>query len=125
MASTPDDARYQEFKQKLRARRDELRYAVQEGLQAMGEGKFAREIGDLGDEGLAAWMQNLHVADLRHDVEELNDIEQALERIRTGDYGYCCDCGSEVAPARLRAYPTAKRCLECQEVYERKRRDYA
>ena len=43
----------------------------------------------------------------------------ALARIENGDYGECVDCGSEIAHARLKAYPTATRCLACQEKHER------
>lgn len=125
MTSSTGDKSYHNLEKKLRERRDELRHAVQAGLGAMGEDKLAREIGDLGDEGLASWMQDLQVADLRHDVEELNDIEQALERINNGSYGTCIDCGNQVPRPRLQAYPTAKRCLECQEIYEHQHRIYS
>ena len=37
----------------------------------------------------------------------------ALDRIGTGDYGYCNDCGEIIAPARLRLDPTATRCIDC------------
>ena len=33
--------------------------------------------------------------------------------------GVCIDCGDDVAFARLQAYPTAKRCIVCQEKRER------
>ncbi|MDN3517348.1 TraR/DksA family transcriptional regulator [Aquisalimonas lutea] len=111
---------YRELEDRLRARRGELRQAIQSGLQAMGEERLARDIGDVGDDGLASWIQDLQEVDLQRDTEELRDIEQALERIHAGTYGYCVDCGDEVAVARLRAYPTAKRCLECQELHERR-----
>jgi DnaK suppressor protein len=122
MTSAHDANRYQELAGRLRSRREELRDAVQAGLHAMGEENYAQEVGDLEDDALASWMQNLQVADLRHDVEEINDIDQALQRIRMGSYGACVDCGTEIPHARLRAYPTAKRCLSCQEFYERRLR---
>jgi DnaK suppressor protein len=34
----------------------------------------------------------------------------------------CIDCGDEIAPARLKALPNAVRCLDCQEIKERKER---
>lgn len=53
--------------------------------------------------------------------EELQDIAAALERIEAGTYGVCINCGELVDPARLRAFPTAKRCLRCQREYEYRR----
>ena len=49
-----------------------------------------------------------------HETAELGDIEAALERTDAGTYGQCSDCGVAIAPARLDAYPTAKRCIDCQ-----------
>jgi len=49
-----------------------------------------------------------------HETAELGDIEAALERTDAGTYGQCSDCGVAIAPARLNAYPTAKRCIDCQ-----------
>jgi DnaK suppressor protein len=49
-----------------------------------------------------------------HETAELGDIDAALERIDAGTYGQCTDCGVTIPPARLSAYPTAKRCIVCQ-----------
>ncbi|WP_053172614.1 TraR/DksA family transcriptional regulator [Limnohabitans planktonicus] len=56
-----------------------------------------------------------------HETAELGDIEAALERIQAGTYGQCIDCGVSIPPARLNAYPTAKRCIDCQTVAEQRR----
>lgn len=56
-----------------------------------------------------------------HETAELGDIDAALERIQAGTYGQCTDCGVTIAPARLHAYPTAKRCIDCQTVAEQRR----
>lgn len=57
-----------------------------------------------------------------HYALELTDVDAALARIAQGAYGVCIDCGADVPHARLIAYPTAKRCVECQEIREHKRR---
>ena len=49
-----------------------------------------------------------------HETAELGDIEAALERLDAGTYGQCSECGVAIAPARLNAYLTAKRCIDCQ-----------
>jgi DnaK suppressor protein len=56
-----------------------------------------------------------------HETAELGDIEAALERMDAGTYGQCTDCGVTIPPARLHAYPTAKRCIDCQTVAEQRR----
>ena len=42
----------------------------------------------------------------------LNEIEEALERIRNGTYGACLATGRPIGKARLRAQPWAKYCYE-------------
>ncbi len=56
-----------------------------------------------------------------HETAELGEIDVALERIDAGTYGQCTDCGVSIPPARLNAYPTAKRCIDCQTVAEQSR----
>jgi DnaK suppressor protein len=56
-----------------------------------------------------------------HETAELGDIEAALERMEAGTYGQCTDCGVTIPSARLSAYPTAKRCIDCQTVAEQRR----
>jgi len=56
-----------------------------------------------------------------HETAELGDIEAALVRLEVGTYGQCTDCGVTIAPERLSAYPTAKRCMDCQSLAEKHR----
>ncbi len=46
--------------------------------------------------------------------ETLEDIDEALQRIETGDYGKCVECGQEISRERLEAVPYAKLCLHCK-----------
>ncbi len=50
---------------------------------------------------------------------ELRLLDAALERIKTGHYGLCLDCGETIPAARLHAAPEAPRCLACQEKVEK------
>lgn len=45
-------------------------------------------------------------------------INQALARIKQGDYGYCSECGSEIGIRRLEARPTATECIDCKTIHE-------
>lgn len=80
------------------------------------------EPGDSGDESLANALADFNLTILDRHIDDMRDIEAALQRIKNGEYGVCTDCGVDVAFARLQAYPTAKRCIVCQEKRER---DYA
>ncbi len=44
----------------------------------------------------------------------LRDIDEALERIESGQYGLCETCGKPIATTRLKALPHARLCLDCK-----------
>lgn len=48
----------------------------------------------------------------------INKIRKSLEDIDNGEYGICEDCGSEIAIARLKARPIARRCIQCKTKQE-------
>jgi RNA polymerase-binding protein DksA len=77
------------------------------------------EPGDTGDESMANALADFNVARLDRHIQGMRDIEAAFQRIKDGTYGVCVDCGDDVAFNRLQAYPTAKRCIVCQEKRER------
>ncbi|MEE4360639.1 MAG: TraR/DksA family transcriptional regulator [Pseudomonadales bacterium] len=44
---------------------------------------------------------------------ELREIDRALGRIESGDYGTCTRCGEAIAAARLEVLPAAALCIDC------------
>jgi DnaK suppressor protein len=77
------------------------------------------EPGDSGDESLATALADFNLATLNRHIQGMRDIEAALQRIKSGEFAICIDCGDDVPFNRLQAYPTAKRCIVCQEKRER------
>ncbi len=47
------------------------------------------------------------------------EIEDALDRIKTGKYGVCRDCGRPIDEERLEALPYVATCIECQREAEK------
>ncbi len=43
----------------------------------------------------------------------LADVDAALARRETGDYGRCESCGRPIAAERLAARPAARTCIDC------------
>lgn len=52
----------------------------------------------------------------------LKKIEQALDKIEKGSYGFCEDCAAEINIRRLEARPTAVKCIDCKTFEEIKER---
>lgn len=109
-----------EFSRTLKRNYRELWDDVQRGLaNARPYAELAGEVHDLEDEATADVLVDVNLADIHRRIGEMRDIEAALQRILEQSYGICTDCGADVAVERLRAWPTAKRCHDCQARYER------
>ncbi len=55
----------------------------------------------------------------------IKKIEESIEMLDTGDYGYCESCGIEIGIRRLEARPTANLCIDCKtldEIKEKQRK---
>ena len=51
----------------------------------------------------------------RLDYVQLRMIEEALDRLNSGDYGICLACEQPIPEKRLNAVPWARYCVACQE----------
>ena len=47
-------------------------------------------------------------------------IEEALEAIEDGDYGFCEECEEQISEKRLQLMPFARFCVRCQSELERR-----
>lgn len=52
---------------------------------------------------------------------ELVKISATLQRIDSGDYGICAECGLEIDRNRLAVHPYAQECIDCAEFSEHRR----
>jgi len=51
----------------------------------------------------------------------LYELDDALKRIEDESFGFCDDCKGPIAKNRLKAVPSARLCIKCQEKREKKR----
>ena len=105
----------------LAQREDELREEVRAAAAEAAERPAALgpEVGDavdLGDDRFRAGMAHL---EKQRDQQELMAVDAARGRIADGSYGVCVDCGAPIPVERLKAQPTALRCVACQSRYEK------
>lgn len=110
-----------ELKQSLEKRRQLLLEEIRDELSRSGEQHYvdlAGRVPDLGDESVADMLTDLGAAIVDRQIVEVRIIEATLKRLAAGDYGSCVDCGADIPLERLRAYPTAERCISCQSVHE-------
>ena len=115
-------SRYSELKQMLEGRRQEIHAAVQGKMRGVREegtwGGKLNEVLDAVESAEADIQEDIEFALVQMKSETLNKVNDALVRLEQGDYGYCYECGDEIAEKRLRALPFAVRCKDCEEAKE-------
>ena len=118
MSDYIDDVQVESLLLQLHQLRDELSEEV-ESLQSAAEpvvldqqafGRVSR--------GEALQQQNMAKANLNQCQERIRQIEEALLKIDSEEYGYCDACGNEISLPRLSARPESPLCLSCQSKKE-------
>ena len=79
----------------------------------------AQAAGDVVDAALDSAQDEISSQLAEVESRELASIENALERMRDGQYGVCEGCSCSIPMARLNALPYATLCIECQRESER------
>jgi DnaK suppressor protein len=74
---------------------------------------------DAADSSESDIQEDIEFALIQMKAETLTRINEALVRLEEGQYGFCYECGEDIAEARLRALPFAVRCKDCEEAREK------
>ena len=108
----------QKMKEILIIRRDALRNALMGDLSMLNELR-EQTGGDEVDAALDAAQNEISSQLAEVESRELANVEVALDRIRSGNYGKCDGCNDSIPLARLQALPYATFCIECQREMEK------
>ena len=115
------DAELDAFRRLLEDRRAELLRTLERGRrqsEAERIGRYAGEVHDRGEESTIDAQAEVNSMLVEHHDAALSAVEHALRRMDQGNFGECVSCAEPIAVERLRASPTAPRCLECQSGFE-------
>jgi DnaK suppressor protein len=73
---------------------------------------------DAVDQAAAETDKNLTLQMKNRERNILFQIDEALRRIETGNFGECQQCGEAIAEARIRAFPFTTLCIDCKAELE-------
>lgn len=99
------------YRRMLQLKRQEIRAAL--GMKFDARARMGRVAEDDQAQLSHDEFVSLHLNSL--DYQQLRLVEEALDRLRTGDYGRCLNCEEPIPAKRLRALPWARHCVKCQE----------
>ncbi len=108
-----DKAQLSAAKTKLLAELDEIKNADKLGEDGQATVTLDQQsVGRLSRMD-ALQQQAMSQATARRRNARRGRIEAALIRIEEDEFGYCLDCGDEIAPARLDVDLTTPKCVSC------------
>ena len=108
------------FRQKLLRWRQDLLREAGETLASLSIGGIAEA--DLTDRASVETDRALELRTRDRARKLISKIDQAIERIENGTYGYCEETGEPIGLRRLEARPIATLSIEAQERHERMER---
>ncbi len=113
-----------EIRQMLLQRREELLAELRTDMKSVHSPDKPRSA-DPTDQASDAADGALNMALAQTESDELAQIETALARIESGDFGICEECGQSIPAERLKVLPYAVTCIDCKRSLEQARRDEA
>ena len=116
-----NDAQLAFFRDRLRQQKEELLANVRDTSEHLRE---TEATSDVSDRATQEEEQALELRTRDRERKLLKKIEEALQRIEEGAYGYCAETGEPIGVRRLLARPTATLTIEAQERRERMQRMY-
>jgi DnaK suppressor protein len=117
-APTPAVADIEPYRLKLAEKREDVMARYEQDVR-VGMATPQDGMDDLVDRANDAYSRELTFAISDGERRLLELIDEALERIASGAFGYCKSCRRPIAEQRLQAIPWARYCIDCQELEER------
>ncbi len=110
------------FRQRLLRWRGELLRETNQTLQSLQEDSL--QAPDIADRASAETDRAVELRTRDRERKLVQKIDEALNRIEDGEYGYCEETGEPIGLRRLEARLIATLSLEAQERHERMERVY-
>ena len=111
------------FRQKLISWKESIIKDADTTLQELQEEGGLRE-SDVADRASVETDVALELRARDRQRKLISKIDEALERIRNNEYGYCEESGDPIGVKRLEARPVATLTIEAQERHERMERTH-
>ena len=111
-------SRRDDLKQMLERRRQEIRAGVQNKMRMVRDNRAANADRAAVDDLELRSEDDLDLALIQMNAENISRITDALARLERGEYGRCAECDEDIPENRLRALPFATRCRSCQDDFE-------
>lgn len=106
------------LRSRLRGDLDQMTDEALKRNQPEASGNLSNMPLHMADLGTENYDQEFTLGLIENEQMTLEQINQAIDRIETGSYGLCQECGQPIARPRLQALPYTPHCIECARKLE-------
>lgn len=107
-----------ELRARLRGDVDQMANSALKKTRSESNGDLSSMPIHMADIGSDNFEQEFTLSLMENEEGTLDAIEAALERIGSGNFGSCEECGTKIPKARLNAIPYAPFCVKCASLHE-------
>ncbi len=111
-----NEKQLEHFRSILNAWKDELMEEVDRTVDHMKDD--AANFPDPADRASQEEEFSLELRTRDRERKLIKKIDESMNEVDTGEYGYCETCGVEIGIRRLEARPTATQCIDCKSLDE-------
>jgi DnaK suppressor protein len=107
-----------ELRARLRGEVNQMANSALKKTRSESNGDLSSMPIHMADIGSDNFEQEFTLSLMENEEGTLDAIEAALERIESGAFGACEECGVKIPKTRLNAIPYAPLCVKCAELHE-------
>jgi DnaK suppressor protein len=92
------------------------------GVEKSNLGVKENEVGqvaDISDDAARTYNRQLEGELEEQEWKKLKQVDSAIEKINTGEYGICTQCETTIPEARLEVVPYTEFCTQCLSAMEK------
>jgi DnaK suppressor protein len=113
-----DSEKLQIYQAQLEGILKEILEGVEKSQKPRAEGTLA-PLPDISDDAAQVYSREVMTSLGEQGWNKLKKVEEALEKIKSGDYGICMLCEEPIPEVRLKVQPFAEHCVSCLETIEK------
>ena len=105
----------EKFRTQLETRKAELTASIENAAESAAPVELDQQVQGRLSRMDAIQGQAMAQATIERRRIEIAQINAAFKRMEESEFGYCVECGDEIAPKRLELNPAIARCVECAD----------
>lgn len=105
----------EKVRKQLEARKAELTASIENAAESAAPVELDQQVQGRLSRMDAIQGQAMAQATIERRRIEIAQINAAFKRMEQNEFGYCVECGDEIAPKRLELNPAIARCVDCAD----------